>query len=554
MKHSLHDRLQDEEKNYEPALGLYGHVFNGPGYHTKVPNGTWAHATRENMYLVHSLLRSGEPAWVQRAHGIMERLLLLQDRDPVSKTFGIWSWLVEEPLPQMAPPDWNWADFLGLKIAQILADFGPAFPPALLDQARLALRDAAHSIFRRNVDPGYTNIAVKGGVVTCAAGEMLGEPWLVEYGRRRLASVVDHFEYHGGFNEYNSPGYGRLVVDIIETGLHIVRDEATRASLIGLWEREWRLLSAHFHPGTSQLVGPQSRAYGDFLTQDWLDFLGERLGNPDAAAEPDPIALAIPPDSAARFAALPSDPYEVTHQHIRREGARSTIGTTWFTAAATLGSASHENTWTQRRPVLAFWRGPEGKPVSLRLRLVKDEKDFASGFLWNAQSGPKVLTGVNFITTGGDFHVSLDRQPGSRYPGTELRLRYELLGEGGDGRDLGEGRYEFSAGNIRAVITTVAASINGVPLVWELSQAEGVVRLDAVHQISGGFIDVPAIADVQLAVGLELVPPGENGSGTALAVTADESTLYLDWAGLGVRVPRQPVTELEASGVGLGAE
>lgn len=31
-------------------------------------------------------------------------------------TIGIWAWTYEEPLSQMCPPDWNWADFIGVSL------------------------------------------------------------------------------------------------------------------------------------------------------------------------------------------------------------------------------------------------------------------------------------------------------------------------------------------------------------------------------------------------------------------------------------------------------
>jgi hypothetical protein len=34
--------------------------------------------------------------------------------------YGIWPWLAEESLAEMAPPDWNWADFCGMRLALVL--------------------------------------------------------------------------------------------------------------------------------------------------------------------------------------------------------------------------------------------------------------------------------------------------------------------------------------------------------------------------------------------------------------------------------------------------
>jgi hypothetical protein len=78
------------------------------------------------------------------------------------------------------------------------------------------------------VGADYTNIAIMGGGVCAAAGEMLGEAGLLDYGRRRLQRMVEHTAYHGGFNEYNSPTYTMVALWETERTLHLVRDPAVR--------------------------------------------------------------------------------------------------------------------------------------------------------------------------------------------------------------------------------------------------------------------------------------------------------------------------------------
>ena len=99
--------------------------------------------------------------------------------DPTSATYGIWSWHLEEPLAAMAPPDWNWADFIGARIAHALFEYQGKLPPDLLGRMSAALGHAAMAIFRRNTTPAYTNIAVMGAGVALAAGELLDEPLLL---------------------------------------------------------------------------------------------------------------------------------------------------------------------------------------------------------------------------------------------------------------------------------------------------------------------------------------------------------------------------------------
>jgi hypothetical protein len=132
-----------------------------------------------------ALLRSDDAADHRRAADVIARVLTLQNADPVSATYGIWPWLAEESLAEMAPLDWNWADFCGMRLALVLADHGDRLSSDLVGAMRRSLGHAAWAIFRRNTRPGYTNIAIMGAGVTAAAGELLDEPRLADYGRRR---------------------------------------------------------------------------------------------------------------------------------------------------------------------------------------------------------------------------------------------------------------------------------------------------------------------------------------------------------------------------------
>ena len=71
------------------------------------------HQTRENMMYASALFDSGTPSYIERGKKIALKIAALQDKEEASPTYGIWSWFYEEPLEEMDPPDWNWADFLG---------------------------------------------------------------------------------------------------------------------------------------------------------------------------------------------------------------------------------------------------------------------------------------------------------------------------------------------------------------------------------------------------------------------------------------------------------
>lgn len=126
--------------------------------------------------------------------------------DQFSRSYGIWSWYMGELIENMRPPDWNWVDFLGARLAQVLAHHSAQLSAALVSSVRQALGHAAWCIFRHNVHLEYTNIAIMGG----PAGELLNEPRLLDYGRERLRRVVELIRSHGSSTECHTVGRRRV--------------------------------------------------------------------------------------------------------------------------------------------------------------------------------------------------------------------------------------------------------------------------------------------------------------------------------------------------------
>ena len=104
---NLEKYLQQSEKNYNHDICMLGAIWSGPGYHSRIPNGTWVHSTRESINYAVLLLESGSRENRDRALKIIAAVTGLQDRNPYRQTFGVWPWLYEESLEQMAPPDWK---------------------------------------------------------------------------------------------------------------------------------------------------------------------------------------------------------------------------------------------------------------------------------------------------------------------------------------------------------------------------------------------------------------------------------------------------------------
>jgi len=538
------------DPRYDDDVGMLATTWHSPGYHTTVANGARAHPTRDSLTYALALLQSGESERAERAGRIVGKVLTLQDTNPDSKTYGIWPWLLEEPLSKMSPPDWNWAAFCGALIAQMLIEAKDRLEPGVAEAMRESLNHAARSIVRRNVGPGYTNIAVMSAGVTVAAGELLAESELLEYGVGQLQKIVEHREFHGGFNEYNSPTYTMVALHECERMLELVKHEAARADAERLRRYLWQTIADHFHPATGQWAGPHSRDYGLWVRADRARYLAEQTG---AAVRVHPKAgsstsswpnlmkpLPCPPDLAGRFHRLPEPEVEVVRRAIRRDtDEASTWITTWFTPDACLGSVNRGLFWTQRHVVLAYWNGPDAVPVALRLRFLHDDVDFSSAYSHNAQQANRILSAVGVVTNRGDFHPSLDRPKDGTFEAEDFRLRCELVGTGAAARALEDGRYELAAGAYRVVIHTSPGRFDTYPVRWETSNDDERACVDAVcyHGEKRAFT-LADLREVRVLAGIELI--GADAAPTdqpVVAATQGENIIQSTWAGLTLRTP-----------------
>ena len=127
--------LSRQDERYDPAGKMIRRPFSSPGYHTTLKGG-YIHPTRDSLNYAVALLDSARPGSLERAEHILRRVISLQNQDPKSRTYGIWSWFAEEPLDKMSPPDWNWADFCGAQLLQVAVDHMERLPADLQRQVR----------------------------------------------------------------------------------------------------------------------------------------------------------------------------------------------------------------------------------------------------------------------------------------------------------------------------------------------------------------------------------------------------------------------------------
>ena len=438
----------------EKAGRTYDEEWKGPSayldkanYHTTLARRT-VHSTREAFTYAAALLASGRDEDLARAEEILRHAAALQDKDPASPTYGIWSWYMEEPLEMMSPPDWNWADFCGKEILQVLEFHGDRIARDLRAELEDTLRHACLSIFRRNMHAAYTNISIMGSYVTLHAGQLLGWPWLFSYGKSRFAGFVRYTRANrGAFAEYNSATYTTVAIEDLTRIFDRIRDGEVHAMAKEMLDDAWRTVGEHFHAPTRQWCGPNARSYTWLTAPGTLSFLEQAAGHRisltdyrgDGSLPPFSYSLGwtyvdlrCPEKYLGAFTApeernvnlafrteadLKKSPTAVAVFHKEKDFA--------------LGSWAVMDAWNQRRSFLGFWGGE--KTRFLNLAMLHDLYDFSAGMFVIAQDGGHALILASIRSDAGDTHVNLDMIQNGKIGAYDLRIRLEAGGalEGG---------------------------------------------------------------------------------------------------------------------------
>ena len=143
----------------------------------------------------------------------------------------------------------------------------------------------------------------------------------------------------------------------------------------------------------------------------------------------------------------------------------------------------------------------------MRLRMLKDDRDFCPGSIRTEQSGPDVLAICSMMEGTGDFHPHLDKPADGFFKASDLRLRLELTASDASAEMLAEKVWSLKADGMRATLTLGASLFNGEPVVWTSGIEGGKAFVDGICKIpsSGGF-KVEELKRTFIAFALSLAP------------------------------------------------
>jgi len=222
------------------------------------------HLVRDTSFYALGLLLRGDQ---ERAVQAIDAVLKNQLDAPDAPFHGTWLRYPEEPAPASDAVEWrdydpNWREFIGTPLAMILSHFEEQLPGGLVARIDAALRLACAGAIRRNVDAGYTNIALMTAFLLDFAGTRLGEPDWVATGERLAGKIRALFEQHGTFEEYNSPTYYGVDIYALALWRSYAPSAILRAWGIEMENALWRDLAQYYHAGMRNMAGPFDRAYG----------------------------------------------------------------------------------------------------------------------------------------------------------------------------------------------------------------------------------------------------------------------------------------------------
>ena len=246
---------------WDPEVGL---LWNMDGSYDEIAPPRSIHLVPQSAWYAAGLLYRGGPGDEERAARTIEALLGTQYSSAATEGqewHGTYARFLESPVPQPGAVMWldfdpNWRQFIGTTFQLLLQD--GLVPAALVDRVRASVELAVRSEPPDRVPPSYSNIA-------------LMRAWLeVEHGRdgaeAYAGQVVDLFEEHGAFEEYNSATY--YGIDLY--ALALWRDRSSSPFLRDAGARIeaalWRDVARWYHAGMRNLCGPWSRSYGMDLT------------------------------------------------------------------------------------------------------------------------------------------------------------------------------------------------------------------------------------------------------------------------------------------------
>ena len=345
------------DSHYDEAVGL---VEKDPGRHKN-------YMIRESAYYAYGLLLTADPVDRQRAEKIIRVVLTKQDLNKQHSTYGWFPSLYEDQWDHPLNPDGNYCQFVGMALGDIIdldRKQNRVLPEDLRQQLETAFRLAVEATIRRDIDPGYSNIAFLSAAVGAAGEKLLGIPGAGDFAINKLTWYLARARPDVSVREYLAPTYYGVDLDALYTAQHFAATPELASFTKRALDAIWREIALSYHAPTMQLSGPFSRAYGDNMLEYAAGlkyFLYIALDGKYPLAETETqhdwdvvglnVTATLPTTVRPEFS-------QETHTPWREVKVMGTDGMAFRQYRAgdfILGSINEQTLWQQQRSVVAYW-------------------------------------------------------------------------------------------------------------------------------------------------------------------------------------------------------
>ena len=493
----------------------------------------WFHQTRHSFAYANLLLKQGKS---DEAIKIIRKNLLIQEKNPKSPYYGLWPYFHEEPLDKMKTVDENWAAFCINHLLQSVIRYGDMLPESLHKDIKDAVRAALVLIEKRDITPAYTNVSVLDFTVTLLAGEYYEWSHAIWYGTEKLIEACEYLRQTGGFSEYNSSNYIKVVLDELDLLYSFTKNEEIKPYILEMLDYGWKTVAEHYHKKTNQFCAPQARSYTTILKKSRAGWLKIASGREDDLIEDNWLTM-LHVDGTLDFKC--PEKYREYFLKPRTAMYREVFcrGTDWLPKQEAswyilpdycIGSFSMSDLWGQRRALTAYW-GTEEDLRYLNIRLMLNGNDFASGVIHTVQEENALMGIVNFMYNCGNTHIVLDRIDG-KIQVKDLRLRFEIQTNNAE-IELKDDIFSFKDSYLPFNIEILKAVFNGKNVENKILEQDGKIYIDVIFYSGDEELDLRKLGESFCAFSLHIGKDGDAFKNTSVAVDEHNVTLSGVWKG-----------------------
>lgn len=212
---------------------------------------------RNKTRVAEALLFRNKPGDKANAAEILTWILKNQYRDENTKLYGTWKTSIDgDNLDQ------NWREFIGCDLIIIRQKYSEMLPADILKEIEIGLVHAAKGALKRNVAPDYTNISIMSAFLMDYVGTEFRIDELKTAGLQKARKVVDLYQSHHTFSEYNSPTYYGVTLIALALWRELARSPEIRQMGQTLEQAFWHEAATFYNPNLKNMPGPYFRGYG----------------------------------------------------------------------------------------------------------------------------------------------------------------------------------------------------------------------------------------------------------------------------------------------------